>query len=269
MGKLIETLSIEQLLSLTNGDPGKGQNSGETLGSSGLTVPGAAGQTHNCASSEPWNLASIVLADGPAGIRLAQRYMVKSDGSIVKPGSVDTVERGLFARKSDISNPTYYCQYCTAIPVGTMLAQTWNTELMKEVGKVVAEEMDEFGIALWLAPGMNIHRNPLCGRNFEYYSEDPLLTGIIASSIVLGVQSGKGTGATIKHFACNNEEDNRKGSNSIVSERTLREIYLHGFEIAVKHSQLMSIMTSYNMINGIHAANNYDLLTKLARDEWI
>jgi beta-glucosidase len=268
-GELVETLGVEQLLSLTSGDPGKGQDtSGETFGSSGLTVPGAAGETHNCASGEPWNIASIVLADGPAGLRLAQRYTVKPDGSIIKPNFADSIEHGIFADNMEIPDATYYYQYCTAIPVGTMLAQSWDTELVREVGAAVAEEMEEFGITLWLAPGMNIHRNPLCGRNFEYYSEDPLLSGVIAAAITQGVQGRKGTGTTIKHFACNNQEDNRKHSSSVVSERALREIYLHGFEIAVKHSQPMAIMTSYNLLNGVHTANSYDLITKVARDEW-
>lgn len=128
--------------------------------------------------------------------------------------------------------------------------------------------MELFQVTLWLAPGMNIHRNPLCGRNFEYYSEDPLLSGIMASAMTLGVQKVPGCGTTIKHFACNNQEDNRMGSDSVLSERALREIYLKGFEIAVKNSQPMSIMTSYNMINGVHAANCYDICTRAARDEW-
>lgn len=128
--------------------------------------------------------------------------------------------------------------------------------------------MEEFGITLWLAPGMNIHRNPLCGRNFEYYSEDPLLSGQMAAAITLGVQKNSGLGTTIKHFACNNQEDNRWGVDSVLSERALREIYLKGFEIAVKTAHPMAIMTSYNKVNGIHAANSFDLCTTAARKEW-
>ncbi|MBQ2572339.1 MAG: glycoside hydrolase family 3 protein, partial [Treponema sp.] len=123
-------------------------------------------------------------------------------------------------------------------------------------------------VSWWLAPGMNIQRNPLCGRNFEYFSEDPLVSGICASAMTDGVQCGNGTGTTIKHFACNNLEDNRKGSDSVLSERALREIYLRGFEIAIKKSQPMGLMTSYNLVNGVHSANNYDLCTQVARNEW-
>ena len=134
--------------------------------------------------------------------------------------------------------------------------------------EAIAEEMEEFHVNLWLAPGMNIHRNPLCGRNYEYYSEDPYLTGMLAAAVTRGVQSKPGCGVTIKHFACNNQEDNRMGVDSRVSERALREIYLRGFEIAVKEGNPVSIMTSYNLVNGVHAANSKDLCVTVARKEW-
>lgn len=139
---------------------------------------------------------------------------------------------------------------------------------MREFGEAVAAEMEEFHVDLWLAPGMNIHRNPLCGRNFEYFSEDPLLSGVMAAAVTAGVQSRKGCGVTIKHFTCNNQEDNRMGVDVCVSERALREIYLRGFEIAVKESAPAAVMSSYNLINGIHAANSRDLCTVLLREEW-
>ena len=161
-----------------------------------------------------------------------------------------------------------YYQYCTAIPIATALAQTWNMDIIERLGKMIGGEMETFGVHLWLAPGMNIHRNPLCGRNFEYYSEDPLLTGKCAAADTRGVQSVEGRGVTIKHFACNNCENNRMFSNSHVSERALRDIYLKGFEICVKEEQPWAIMASYNLINGEHAANSYELLTNVLRDEW-
>lgn len=139
--------------------------------------------------------------------------------------------------------------------------------MLRRFGDAVAMEMQEYGVELWLAPGMNIHRNPLCGRNFEYFSEDPLLTGFCAAAITQGVQK-HGVGVTVKHFAGNNQETLRTNSNDIVSQRALREIYLKGFELAVKQAQPYSIMTSYNDINGMPSANNYDLTTAILRDEW-
>ena len=263
-GKIVDSLSVDQLAFLATGDPGRAQ--GNALGSAGISVPGAAAETSPCASEEPWNVTTIALVDGPAGLRLKREYQV-DNGKIVASDFLAALEGGFFSKPQEKRGTTYY-QFCTAIPVGTLLAQSWDVELIKRVGEMIGHEMELFNVTLWLAPGMNIHRNPLCGRNFEYYSEDPLLAGMMAAAMTLGVQKVPGCGTTIKHFACNNQEDNRMGSDSILSERALREIYLKGFEIAVKDAQPMSIMTSYNLINGVHAANCYDTCTKAARDEW-
>ncbi len=261
--QFVESLSREQWIRLASGDPGKAQ--GGSLGAAGISVPGSAGETSHCAEGQ--NLPGIVLADGPAGLRLMQYYHV-ADGKIVTMPFQFSIEGGIFCPDTGSLPGERYYQYCTAVPVGTLLAQSWNTALLEEIGEMIGGEMEEFGVTLWLAPGMNIHRNPLCGRNYEYFSEDPILSGKMAAAMAKGVQKVPGCGTAIKHFACNNQEDNRKGSNSILSERTLREIYLKGFEIAVKTARPMSIMTSYNLVNGIHAANNYDLCTKAARNEW-
>ena len=261
--KFVDTLSKEKLVALASGDPGKGQ--GSNLGSAGISVPGSAGETNNCALED--GVPGIVLADGPAGLRLMKHYNVH-EGKIVNKPFKFSLEGGLFCEGEPADPGETYYQYCTAIPVGTLLAQTWDTALIEEIGEMIGGEMLEFSVTLWLAPGMNIHRNPLCGRNFEYYSEDPLLAGRMAGAMTNGVQNVPGCGTTIKHFACNNQEDNRMGSDSILSERTLREIYLKGFEIAITESQPMSIMTSYNLINGVHAANCEDTCTKAARCEW-
>ena len=246
----VNTLTEEELIDLAAGDPGKAQ--GGNLGAAGISVPGSAGETHRCAVDK--GLASIVLADGPAGLRLMKYYHV-NEGSIVSMPFEFSLEGGLFYDDSrELPGERYY-QYCTAIPVGTLLAQTWNQELIREVGAMIGTEMEHFGVTLWR-------------RNFEYYSEDPYVSGTIAAAMTEGVQSNYGCGTTIKHFACNNQEDNRMGSNSVVSERALREVYLKGFEIAIRQAQPISIMTSYNLINGVHAANNYDLCTESARNEW-
>ena len=261
--EFVDTLSTEKLVALASGDPGKGQ--GSNLGSAGIAVPGSAGETNDCALED--GIPGIVLSDGPAGLRLMKHYNVY-EGKIVNKPFKFTMEGGLFCEGEPADPGETWYQYCTAIPVGTLLAQTWDTALIEEVGEMIGGEMEEFSTTLWLAPGMNIHRNPLCGRNFEYYSEDPLVAGKIAAAMTNGVQKVPGCGTTIKHFACNNQEDNRMGSDSILSERTLREIYLKGFEIAITESQPMSIMTSYNLINGVHAANCEDTCTKAARCEW-
>ena len=262
----VDGLSREQLILLATGNVAKGQ--GALIGSAGISVPGSAAETSDCAEEN--GLAPIVLADGPAGLRLTRKYYIK-DGKILPTPITMAMEDGFLCREKSIQSeeePEKRYQYCTAFPVGTSLAQSWDVKLMERIGAAVAEEMKEFNVTLWLAPGLNIHRNPLCGRNFEYYSEEPLVSGECASAITKGVQSVKGYGTTIKHFACNNQENNRMASDSRVGERALREIYVKGFEIAVKKSEPMSIMTSYNLINGIHAANSYDLCTKLARNEW-
>lgn len=263
--ELAEKLPARELVPLLMGEI---SGSKDTIGSAGVRVPGSAGETSN-AFRESLGLAAAVMADGPAGLRLTKEYEINPEtGEIFAPGFLASIERGLFAQAEKHQGTTPLYQYCTAFPVGVLLAQSFDRELLREVGRAVAEEMEEFHIAWWLAPGMNIQRNPLCGRNFEYYSEDPFLSGCIAAAITQGVQSLPGVGTTIKHFICNNQEDNRIGSDSIVSERTLREIYLRGFEIAVKESQPMCIMTSYNLINGVHAANCYDICTNVARKEW-
>lgn len=264
--KLTEQLSDEELVSMVVGEVSKGQYN--ALGAAGIMVPGAAGETSG-ALEKTWNVAGISMADGPAGLRLQKEYMAEeSTMTVYNQGVLGSIEDGFFSEEVTEEGTEKYYQYCTAMPVGTQLAQSWNTELLEEAGHAVALEMNHFGISWWLAPGMNIHRNPLCGRNFEYYSEDPLVSGVMAAAMTRGVQSVPGAGTTVKHFACNNQEDNRMGSNSIVSERALREIYLRGFEIAVKTAQPMAMMTSYNRINGVHAANNRDLCDMVARKEW-
>ena len=268
--ELAVRLTDEEITGLLMGEISKGQDNikDNELIETGICVPGAAGET-TCALEEKYGIPGISMADGPAGLRVLRNYDVdRKSGKIYGVDLIGSLEGGLFRREYKNENVDTYYMYATAIPIGTHLAQTFDVDLVKELGKLVAAEMTEFGVAWWLAPGLNIHRNPLCGRNFEYYSEDPLLSGTMAAAITLGVQSLPGVGTTIKHFACNNQEDNRMGSNSIVSERALREIYLRGFEIAVKTAQPMCIMTSYNLINGIHTANSYDLCTTVARDEW-
>lgn len=264
--RLVDGLSVEQLVLLAAGEPsrGQGEGGGSALGSAGAAVPGSAAETSAAALEQ--GVANLVLADGPAGLRLTQVYCVK-DGAIQPVPMEMNFEHGVFFDGEEPQGEKHY-QYCTAIPVGTMLAQTWDLPLLEELGAMVGEEMEEFGVQLWLAPGMNIHRNPLCGRNFEYFAEDPLLSGRCAAAVTNGVQSHPGLGTTVKHFACNNQEDNRMASDSILTERTLREIYLKGFEIAVQESRPMAIMTSYNLINGVHAANCYDLCTSAARCEF-
>ena len=240
MESFVASLDDTQLANLANGISGA-STSGDTWGADANSVTGAAGETSQLYFNS-LGIPNTVEADGPAGIRVTAETTDK-DGNAVY-------------------------NYCTAFPIGTLLAQTWNTDLVNRVGKAIGEEMVEIGVTLWLAPGMNIHRDPLCGRNFEYYSEDPALTGYVGSAITAGVQSNKGVGVTIKHYITNNQETNRSAVNTSVSERTLREIYLKGFEMVVKSAQPMAIMSSYNKVNGIYACENFDLLTSVPRGEW-
>ena len=228
MERFVAGLSVEQLANIVVG------------ASPGTDItPGVAGTT--TARYTSLGIPTANLDDGPAGIRIQQSYT--RDGQ------------------------TYY-QFATAWPVGTLLAQSWDTDLIKKVGEAVATEMIEFGATIWLAPGMNIHRDPLNGRNFEYFSEDPLVTGLSATSIVEGVQSRPGLGVTVKHFAANQQELERQRTDSVIGQRALREIYLKGFEIAVKSAEPMAVMTAYNLLNGTATSGSYDLTEDVLRGEW-
>lgn len=239
-----------------------------TLGSAGIRVPGSAGETSEALEASR-QIPSLIMADGPARLRLRQCYQADcATGEVYGAGVLGSLENGFLEAPPHHEGADTYYQFCTAFPVGTALAQSWDPDLLAQVGRAVSREMDEFHVDLWLAPGMNIQRNPLCGRNFEYYSEDPLLTGTLAAAITAGVQESGRHGVTLKHFACNNQEDNRMAVDARVSERALWEIYLRGFEIAVKAAAPAAVMSAYNCINGVHAANSRDLCTVVLRQEW-
>ncbi len=268
---LVSQLTVEEMATLCVGTMREGGNAISFIGQASDVTPGAAGDTSSILK-ESRGIRNLVMADGPAGIRISKIYGTDQNGHVVPGvGSAAMLDLDFVLKRDETEAPdgvTLCYQYCTAIPIGTMLAQTWNLEILREAGDLVGGEMEEFGIDLWLAPGMNIQRNPLCGRNFEYYSEDPFLAGVCAAAITEGVQSHPGKGTTIKHFAFNNQEDNRMHVNEHVSERAAREIYLRGFEIAVRRAQPLALMTSYNLVAGTHMANHRDLLTDVLRKEW-
>ena len=235
-------------------------------------VMGAAGRT--CTKLLRKGIPNIVLSDGPAGLNVVPEIGVRKDGFPAYPNGLPdnwrwgwlTKMEGVLKRFSKNSTTVY--RYMTAWPSETVLAQSFDMDLLEKVGAAIGREMLEIGISVWLAPGMNIHRNPLCGRNFEYYSEDPLVSGKAAAAVTRGVQSQGGVGVSIKHFCCNNQEDNRTGVSENVSERALREIYLRAFEIAVREGKPWTVMSSYNRVNGRYVCNSKDLLTGVLREEW-
>ena len=271
----VGNLTNEQLAYLCIGLFEDNAGMGSMIGAGARNVAGAAGETTNRLTEQ--GVPTLVMADGPAGIRVCTAYKVVGDHikAMDNPmaGVMEFMEEEQLRRmastptKAELDAPVNY-MYCTAIPIGTALAQSFNVKACEALGKMVGKEMKQFGIHLWLAPAMNIQRSPLCGRNFEYYSEDPVVSGNIAVAITLGVQANKGCGTTIKHFALNNQELNRLSSNSVASERAIREIYLRNFEICVKKSAPETMMSSYNLINGEHANNSKDILTYVLRDEW-
>ncbi len=245
------------------------------IGEASSTVAGAAGESSKVAADR--GLKNIVMADGPAGLRLAQSYYRDEKGvhgvSAGLPESMLELLPGI-ARiliKLSTKKPKKVKlleQWCTAIPIGTAVAQSFDPDYARELGDIVGTEMEIYNIDLWLAPALNIHRNVLCGRNFEYFSEDPLVSGIMAAAITRGVQSHAGKGTTIKHYAANNQETNRYANSSMVSERAMREIYLKGFEYCIKESKPYAVMSSYNLLNGVHTSEHKGLCIDILRREW-
>ena len=272
----VSKLGDEELAYLCVGSFSKGIMS--VVGNASKSVAGAAGETTSKLIDK--GVKPLIMADGPAGLRLSRDYFVDKKGvhaiggGMIPENVLDALNPILkklvlffVGNKNPGKGIEIKHQHCTALPIGTAIAQSWNVEYAKELGKIVGEEMERFGIDLWLAPALNIHRSVLCGRNFEYFSEDPLISGKMAAAITKGVQSIKNKGVTIKHYAANNQELNRYFNNSIMSERTLREIYLKGFSICIKEAAPLALMTSYNLINNVHTSENRNLIEDYLRTE--
>ena len=275
----IEKLSDEEaaLLNIGGFDPNKG-GMAAIIGNAGSKVCGSAGETSSFVRSE---FPVLSMADGPAGLRIAKEYFEDAKGKhavgvAAFPESMLDFLSGpakffmnlIGGGKKPKAGTDIKYQYCTAIPIGFAIAQSFNTELAMMYGDIVGTEMEMFGVNLWLAPALNIHRSIRCGRNFEYYSEDPLISGLMSAAITNGVQKHPGCGTTIKHYAANNKELNRYCNNSMVSERAMREIYTKGFGIAVRESQPHALMTSYNLLNGQHTAESRGLIEDILRSEY-
>ena len=270
---LVDTLSAEELAYLNIGAFNPKGGVASVIGSAAQSVPGAAGETTPMLKEK--GVPTIVMADGPAGVRISKEYFVDKTGKRVGLGGgmpesiaamlpkAATLFMNATAVKPGKGDPVC-TQYCTAIPIGTAIAQSFDVDFAKLCGDIVGDEMTRFGIHFWLAPALNIHRNIKCGRNFEYFSEDPLVSGKMAAAITAGVQQHPGCGVTIKHYSANNQETNRYANNSLVSERAMREIYQRGFGICVREAKPLSVMTSYNLINGVHTSElrgqNEDIL---------
>lgn len=246
------------------------------IGNSAFSVAGAAGESVPAPVGQ--DVPGLTMADGPAGLRLAREFFRSESGvhSIkdALPESIlatlPTVARWYLKLRTPKpqSRRQVSEQYCTAIPIGTAVAQSWDLNFARRCGELVGEEMARFGVRVWLAPALNIHRDIRCGRNFEYFSEDPLLSGKMAAAITRGVQARPGCAVTVKHFAANNQERNRTNNNSMVSERALREIYLRGFGICVREAEPGCVMTSYNLLNGVHTSSHFGLVTEALRREF-
>ena len=272
---IIENLTDEELC-LMNIGAFKDKGSKSVVGEAAQSVVGGAGETARAFIDR--GIPAIVMADGPAGVRISRQYVRDENGAhpigqtmpesvmeLMPAPAAFFMKHFMGGRKPE---GEIIEQNCTAIPIGTALAQSWNTDLAEKCGDIVGDEMERFGVHLWLAPALNIHRDIRCGRNYEYFSEDPLISGYFSAAITHGVQKHPGRGTTIKHFAANNQETNRYGNNSVVSERAMREIYLKGFEIAVRDSQPHALMTSYNLINGVHTSERRDLSEDILRAEF-